>query len=167
MWGIEFDLVLVCGSAYTCFIVGVEINLALASRHQNWLDFIVGIEIDLNSVQESELNCFLRGDRKILVLFLVCGSKLTWFSCGGTEIDLILGWGSNWIDCSSGVEISLIFVGGIEFDLVLVFGSRVTCFLCVGSKLDSYRPKLTRFEFDDRLVWFWCGWWWWSKLTRF
>ena len=73
----------------------------------------MGIEIDLNWVYGSELAWFLRGDREIL-----CRSKLTWLLCGGIEIDLLLEWGSNGLDCSSGVESNLIFVGGIEFDLV-------------------------------------------------
>ena len=46
-----------------------------------------------------------------------------------------------------------------------MFGSKVTCFLCGGSKLTVCGPKLTCLEFDDRLNWFLCGWW--SKLTRF
>ena len=49
----------------------------------------MGIEIDLNSVLVGRnLLGFCVGVEKYLVL--VCGSKLTWFLCGGIEIDLIL-----------------------------------------------------------------------------
>ena len=99
-------------------------------------------------------------------LVLVWASKLTWFLCGGIEIDLILELASNWLDFSGCVEINLIFVWGIEFDLVLVLGSKVTWFLCGGSKLTVCEPKLICFECDDGLTWFLCGWWW-SKLTLF
>ena len=94
----------------------------------------------------------------------MCGSKLTWLLCG-SEIDLILGWGSNWLDFSSGVEINLISVWGIESYLVLVLGSKVTCFLSGGSKLTVRGPKFTCFRCDDWLTRFLCGWWW-SNLTR-
>ena len=36
-----------------------------------------------------------------------------------------------------------------------------------GSQLTVCGPILACFECDDRLTWFLCGWWWWSKLTRF
>ena len=82
--------------------------------------------------------------------------------CGDIEIDLILEWGSNWLDFNGGVEINVIFVGGIEFDFVLVLGSKVTCFWCGGSESTAYEPKLACFECDDRLTCFFifvCGWW--------
>ena len=44
-----------------------------------------------------------------------------------------------------GIEINLIFVRGVEIDLVFVCG-----------------PKMTCFEYGDRLTWFLCGW---SKMT--
>ena len=53
-------------------------------------------------------------------MVLVRGSNLTRFLCGGIEIDLILEWGSNWLDFISGVKINLIFVRGIEIDRVCV-----------------------------------------------
>ena len=71
-------------------------------------------------------------------LVLVCGSKLTRFLCGGIKINLILEWGSAWLHFSSGVEITLIFAWGIEFDLVLVLVSKSTCFLSGGSKLTRF-----------------------------
>ena len=40
--------------------------------------------------------------------------------CGGIEINLILDWGSNWLDFSSGVEINLTSVHRIEIDRVCV-----------------------------------------------
>ena len=48
------------------------------------------------------------GVKKYVVL--VCGSKLNRFLCGDIEIDLILEWGSNWLDFNGGVEINVIFV---------------------------------------------------------
>ena len=113
-------------------------------RDRNWPGLRVGVE-------------------KYLVL--VRGSKLTLSLCGGIEIDLILEWGSNWFDFSSGVQL--------------------TWFLCEGSKLTVCGPKLTCFKCDDRLAWFcvggggrnWLGFWmssanrlvlvWESKLTKF
>ena len=43
---------------------------------------------------------------------------LTLFFCRGIEIDLILEWGSNWLDFSAGVEVNFIIVWEIEFDFV-------------------------------------------------
>ena len=74
-------------------------------------------------------------------LVLVCGWNLTWFLCGGIEIDLILELVSNWLDFSSCVEINLIFVLGIEFDLVLVLGSNVTCSFVWGIEIDRVRAE--------------------------
>ena len=54
--------------------------MVLASRHQNWPDFMVGIEIDLALVLGSELTSFLREGRKIL-----CFS--VWI-----EINLVFVW---------------------------------------------------------------------------
>ena len=73
-------------------------------------------------------------------LVLVCASKLTWFLCGGIEIDLTLEWRSNCLGFSSGVEINvflydrilLVFGVGLEIDLFLPGGSKLT--LC-GPKL--------------------------------
>ena len=45
-------------------------------------------------------------------LVLVFGSKLNWFLCEGIEVDLILEWGSNWLDFSSGVETNLTLCEG-------------------------------------------------------
>ena len=54
--------------------VGIEINLVLVSRHQNWLDFIVGIEIDFDfSVGIRFDLVFCVGVEKYFVL--VCGSN--------------------------------------------------------------------------------------------
>ena len=52
---------------------------------------------------------------------------------------------------------------GIEFNFVLVLGSNYL-FLCAGSKLVAYGPKLTCFWCVDRLTCFLCRW---SKLTWF
>ena len=82
-------------------------------------------------------------------LVLVYGSKLTWFLWAGIEIGLILDWGSIWHDFSSGVEINLIFLWGIEFDLVLVLGSKVTFFVR-GIEIDRVRAEINLF------------WVWWS-----
>ena len=56
------------------------------------------------------------------------GSKLTWFLCRGTELDLILQWRSNCFDFSGGVEINLIFFW-IEFDFVFGLGLKLTGFV--------------------------------------
>ena len=100
---IEIYLVLMWGLKRLCFSVGIEISLVLVSRHQNWLDFIVGIEVDSTSVQGSKLTWFLRGGRNVLVC-CVETSKWTWFLCGDIEMGLIFEWGSNCIDFSSVVE---------------------------------------------------------------
>ena len=97
---------------------------------------------------------------------------MTCFLCEGRKI---LGF-SVWIDInlvfvrrhhnfSGDIEINLIFVWGIEFDLDLMLGSKVTCLLCGGGKLTVCGPKLTCFDGDDRLTRLLRGWW--SKLTRF
>ena len=91
------------------------------------------IGITLVLLWGSMLTFFLCRDRNWLgfcvvvtkSLVLVCGSKFTWFFCGGIEIDLVLEWGSN--DLGSGVEMNLIFGLGIESQLVFVFGSKMTC----------------------------------------
>ena len=62
-------------------------------------DFSAGIGIDLVPSWGSKSTWFKCSDR-----------TLTWFMWEGIEIDLILGWGSNWLDSNSGVEICLIFV---------------------------------------------------------
>ena len=98
-------------------------------------------------------------------LVSVCGSKLYWFLCGGIEIDLILEWGSNWLDFSSGVDIIWFLCEGSNLSFCCSVGI-VTCFLRGGSKLTVRGPKLTCFECDDRWTCFLCRWWW-SKLTRF
>ena len=103
--------------------------MVYVTRHRNWLDFTVGIEVDLTSAQ---------------------GWKLTWCLCGGIDLDLILEWGSKLHNFSSGVEINLIFVWGIEVDWVFVFMSKVTLSSCGGSKFDVCGPKFTLF------------WVWWS-----
>ena len=54
--------------------------MILVSRHQNLLDFRVGIEIDMTSVQALELTYFLRGGRRIHC-FRVC-----------IEINLVFAW---------------------------------------------------------------------------
>ena len=126
-----------------------------------WAWFYSG---DQNLLEGSELTWFSCGGEKFLVL--VCRSKLNCILCGSIGVDLILEWGSNWLDFSTGVEIISIFVWGVEFDLVTVLGWKVKWFLCGGSKLTVCGPKLTCFECDDRLTCFLCGRWW-SKLTRF
>ena len=68
--GVEIDLVVVEG-----------INLVLVSGHQNYLEFIVWIEIDLTSGLGSELTWFLRGFPKYVVL--VC-----------RNYNLVFVWGS-------------------------------------------------------------------------
>ena len=91
-----------------------------------WLGLCVRAKNDL---------CFF-GDR--LTWFLRGWSKLTWFLYAG-KIDLTLEWGSNWLGFSGGVEITLIFVWGIECDFVLVLGSKLACFLRGGSKLTWFQ----------------------------
>ena len=68
---------------------------------------------------------FLRGGRNILGFSVQI--EINSVLCGGLEIGWILEWRSKWLDFCSGVEINLIFVWGIEFDLVLVLGSNVAC----------------------------------------
>ena len=70
---------------------------------RNWLGFCVGVENDMG---------------------LVSGSKLTWFFVSGHR---------NWLDFSDRVEINLIFVLEIEFDLVLLLGSKSPVF-CAGGR---------------------------------
>ena len=57
-------------------------------------------------------------------------------------MDLNLEWGSNWIDFSTGVEISLVFVWGVEFDLVSVLESKVICFFVRGIEIDRVRAEI-------------------------
>ena len=47
----------------------------------------MGIEVDLSFVRGSELAWFLRGGRETLGFSVLM--TLTWFLCGGIEIDLI------------------------------------------------------------------------------
>ena len=58
VWGIEIDLISVCGSELTCYCVG-RILLVFVSENRNGLDFRVEIEIDLISVLGSKLACSL------------------------------------------------------------------------------------------------------------
>ena len=58
------------------------------SGHRMRLDTSVGIEIDLISMIDSELTCFLCAESK-LTWVLVCVSKLTCF-CAAVKIDLDL-----------------------------------------------------------------------------
>ena len=90
-------------------------------------------------------------------LVLVFGSKRDRFLCERIEINLILEWGSNWLDFCNGVEMNLISVPGSEFDLVLMLGSKVTCFLCGGSELTVCGPTLTFFECDGLFIWCLCA----------
>ena len=111
---------------------GSEIGLALVSRHQNWLDFMVGIKIDFNWTHGPELTC-LRGGRKTLSLGIWI--EFNMFFCGGIEIDLMWEWASNGPDLGSGVEISSMFcVRGriwlgfsvrVEIDLFFVQGIEI------------------------------------------
>ena len=98
--------------------------------------------------------------RVVNYLVLVCGSKLTWFLCGGIEIELILEWGSgltwNYLDVCVRDRIWLGFSVGIESDL----------FFVRGIEIDVCGPELTCSKCNDRLTWFLCRRWW-SKLTRF
>ena len=61
-------------------------------------------------------------------------------------MDLILERGSSCHDFRVEIDINLIFVRGIQFDLVLVLVLKVTCFLCGGAKLTVCGPKSTCFE---------------------
>ena len=97
-------------------------------RCRNWLGFCAGVE-------------------KYLVL--VCRSKLTCFLCGDIEIDL---------NFNSGVEINLIFLWGIKFDLVLVLGGGRNWF---GFWMRANRLVLV---WASMLTWFMSGW---SILTWF
>ena len=104
------------------------------------IDFVSVWGIDLTWVQRLDRNwlAFCGGVQKYLVL--ASGSKLTWFFSGGIEIDFSLERGSKWHDFSGGVEIN-VFVWGVEFDFFLVVASKLTCFLCGGSKLTMCRAN--------------------------
>ena len=109
----------------------------LQCRDRNWLVYCVGVGKYLGFGCASNLRCFL------------------WL---GIEIDLILEWGSNRLDFSCGVKMNLIFVWDRSW-LRLSVGVERTWFLWWVSKSAVCWPKLTCFECDGRLVWFWCGRW--------
>ena len=94
--GIESDLI---------FVRVIRIDLISGDR--NWLDFRVGMGIDLISVLGSKLTSFL------------CGSKLTWFKC----------WDRNWLGFVRGSKLTSFMCAGRN-DLILVHASNLTWFLC-------------------------------------
>ena len=109
--GIENDLVLVSRSKSTrCFV----------SRHQNWLEFRVGIKISLISVVGRNYLIFVWGDR--ISLGFVWESKLTWLQCGGLNLTWFQCLDRNWLG----------FCVGVEKYLVLASGWKLSWFLCGG-----------------------------------
>ena len=84
------------------------------SRDGNWLDFSVGVEIDIFFV-------WIKID-----LVQVLGSKLTWF-CAGIKIDFVYVCGPKWLDFSACIEFNLVFVWGSKL-LGFCVRAEMTCF---------------------------------------
>ena len=148
--------------SWLSFRVGVENALVLESwsklayylvKASIWLELGWGSKLTWFHCARLNLTCFqcwgLKDD-----LISEPGSELTWFSCGGRKTFRFRVWiemnfffvsgHRNLVDCS-GVEINLCFVWRIEFQFDLVLGSRLTCFLCGGTKLTLSGPKLIWF----------------------
>ena len=106
-FSVLIDWLRFCGGGWICFdfivgdrtwldfSVGVGIDLFFVWGRK-WLGFSFWIEIDLVWVSGSKLTCFLCGDGNWLgycvhvenILILVFGSKMTWFMWG-IELDLL------------------------------------------------------------------------------
>ena len=113
MWVVEIDLISVWVSNLTWFQCRNGIELVVV-----WM-----VEIELISVYGSELIWFLCRGWKILGFSVWI--ELTWFLCRGIGADLLLEWGSNWLDVIGGVEINQIFLCGATnwMWVCLAFGS--------------------------------------------
>ena len=131
---------------------------------RNWLDFSVGIGIDLVFVLRSEMTWsgLIESDLA--------------FVLGGIEIDVILEWeiklpwpcvgDRNWLSFSMGMQIEFVFACGL---IVTYFRceDRLTWFLCAWLKLAWFLyagRKRHGLTCASKLTWFLYGW---SKATWF
>ena len=133
------------------------------SRHQNWLEFRVDIEIGLISVMGRNWLDFCVGDRNAPVFVLVVeiesisvwGSNLTWILCRdrnwlgcvgvGKYLVLVSGLKLGWFLCR-GIEIDLVIewgsnwlhFSGVEIELIFVWRIEFHFVLVLGSKLTCF-----------------------------
>lgn len=131
----------------------IELHQVLVWAVKIDLITVWGIELRLISVCGSELTTgrVFCGGRKIRV----SGSKQVGFLFRGIgKIDLLLEWGSNWLNFSGGFEMYLILVPRIEFDFDLGLGSKWTCFcarglnwLCAGRNWHAFSGVINWFDF--------------------
>ena len=113
----KIDLIFVSGGMQSWLVLGVGIE---------WLDFSVGIEIDLFVVRGSNSTLFLCEGRKLFVssvsmdlTWFLWWSQLPWSQYGGSN--------STWCQCRD--EIDFVVVWVVEIYLLLVYWPNVTCFL--------------------------------------
>ena len=111
--------------------------------NRNYLDFSVGIEINMSLVRGSEMTRVLCGRRNDLVL--VFGSNLNWFQCRDRD----------WL--GFGVEASKLawLYRGDRIDLISVMASKRASCLCEGSNLTWFQCWNQKWPFSCARDWNW------------
>ena len=132
VWEIEIDLVLVRRSKLTCFCAGVKTDLVFCAGRK-WLVFSVGIDwLGFCVGGRNWLHFWMTAGNHLVLLW---ASTLAWFFCGGRKWLVF----SVWIEMNSFFVLKhgsrLVVRVEIEIYVISVMGSKLTWFLCAGSKL--------------------------------